>query len=160
LASKSAVRILPEYAVEICRAMDILSARRLGGLIIIERKDRLDSLVGGGFAFDSEIKAEVVAALFEKTSSVHDGAIIVRYGRIARVKAVLPVSSNRGIPSHMGTRHRSAIGITENSDAIALVVSEERQEQSIAFRGCLLKAGSSKDLMKLLFKALKGRKLN
>ena len=149
---------LPAYLVEVCRAAEFLSNRKVGALIVIEKRNDLNSILAGGMNFDSDIKAEVLSALFEKNSNVHDGAVIIRRGRIARLKAILPVSTNEGIPAQLGTRHRSAIGVTEKTDAIALVISEERGEISLAYRGKLSNPPSQKELSRLLGRALRGKK--
>lgn len=152
-------KFAPPYVSELCRAMVVLTTRKLGGLAVIERKDDLDPLLGGGVAFDAQVKSEIVVALFEKSSTVHDGAMIIRDGRISRVKAVLPNSLDTTIPLYMGTRHRSAIGITERSDAIALVASEERGEFGVAYRGRFVKPASHKELLKTVDQALRRRRL-
>ncbi|MDD5217280.1 MAG: DNA integrity scanning protein DisA nucleotide-binding domain protein [Candidatus Omnitrophica bacterium] len=151
---------LPEPFMEICRAMELLAVRHIGALIVVEKKQPLESLITGSIPFDAQIKAEILIALFATTSPVHDGAIIVSGGRIKRVKSVLPLATTSAIPLGVGTRHRSAVGITEYADAIALVVSEERGEMSIAYQGALIKAPSLKDLVKMLRAALKGKKIN
>lgn len=150
---------LPSFVLELCRAMELLAIRRIGSLIIIERRDNLDNLIGGGIAFDAQVKAEIITALFEKSSIVHDGAMIVRRGRIVRVRAILPLSSKESIPQDIGTRHRSAIGITENTDAIALIVSEERGEMSLASRGILVRTTSRKELLQIIQRLLKNKKI-
>lgn len=152
-------RRMPDYIVEICRAMDILASQGLGGLVIIERRDNLQGFVKGGVAFDAQVRAEILAALFEKKSSVHDGAILVRHGRIAKVKAVLPVDTDSTIPENTGLRHRSAVGITERTDAIAFITSEQRRELSIAYRGNIARAGSQKELLKLAGMALRRKNI-
>lgn len=150
---------MPEYIVEVCRAMELLAGQGLGGSIVVERRDNLAEFISGGIPFDAEVKAEIVTALFDKNSSVHDGAIIISRGRIARVRGILPVSTNGVLPHNIGLRHRSAIGVTERTDAIAFVVSEQRQEMSIAYRGNLVRANSPKTLLKLAGTALKRKNL-
>jgi DNA integrity scanning protein DisA with diadenylate cyclase activity len=152
-------KAMPEYIIEICRAIELLTNNGLGGLIVVERRDNLAEAINGGIPFDAELKAEIITALFDKNSSVHDGAIIVSRGRIARVRTILPVSANAVLPHNMGLRHRSAIGITEKTDAIAFVASEQRREMSIAYRGGIVRANSPKALLKLASMALKRKNI-
>ena len=151
---------LPDYLMEICKAMEILANRRMGALIVIRRNDKLDEYVGSGMLFDSQIKSEILVALFSRTSPVHDGAVVVSNGRIRRVKTILSLKTDGEVPMGIGTRHRSALGITEKTDAIALVVSEERGEISVAYRGTLVKIMSQGHLYSLLAEALKGKTIS
>lgn len=148
-------RTLPGYLSEICLALEFLASRKVGALVVIRRKDDFEEFISGGFAFDAEVKSEILSALFEKDSLVHDGAVIINDGRIARVRAVLPLSLDESIPVNVGTRHRSAIGISERTDALILVVSEERGEISVVYQGSLVKPASQDELLKLLKKIIK-----
>ncbi|MBU2541683.1 MAG: DNA integrity scanning protein DisA nucleotide-binding domain protein [Candidatus Omnitrophica bacterium] len=150
---------LPDYLLEICKAMEFLASRKVGVLIILRRKDKLDEYMDSGILFDAQIKSEIVIALFSSASPVHDGAVVIFNGRIRRVKAILSIRTDTEVPMGIGTRHRSAIGITEKTDAIALVVSEERGEISIVSQGCLIKVDSLKELYRLIKKALKGKSI-
>ncbi len=149
-----------DYISEICQAMDFLARHRIGGLIILERKESLSGYVDAGIPIDAQVKAELIAALFSTNSPVHDGAIIVSSGRIKRVKVILSLRTNTALPLGIGTRHRAAIGISEQTDAIAIVASEERGEVSIAYKGYLVKVGSKEELRKLIQAALKGKNIN
>lgn len=148
-------RALPGYLAEICGSLEFLAKRRVGALVVIKRKDDLEEFISGGFLFDAEVKSEILSALFEKESLVHDGAVVIEGGRIARVRAVLPLSLDESIPVSIGTRHRSAIGISERTDAVILVVSEERGEISVVYQGSLVKPSSQDELLKLLRKIIK-----
>jgi len=158
-SEKRLIKSLPEYLLEVCHSMGDLARTRTGALIVIERKDSLVGQISGGLAFDAEIKQEILVALFSKLSPVHDGAVVISDGRIRKVKGILPLKTDSVLPMGTGTRHRSAIGITEKSDAIALVVSEERGELSVAYRGNLIRAKSGKDFLKLVQAAYKGKEL-
>ncbi|MEW6008252.1 MAG: DNA integrity scanning protein DisA nucleotide-binding domain protein [Candidatus Omnitrophota bacterium] len=149
-----------DYIAEICQAMDFLARRRVGGLIILEGKESLLGYVDAGIPFDAQVKAEIIVALFCENSPVHDGAIIVSSGRIKRVKAILSLRTNIALPLGVGTRHRAAIGISEQTDAIAIIASEERGEISIAYRGYLVKVDSKEELQKLIKAALKGKNIS
>jgi diadenylate cyclase len=150
-------RALPIFINELCKAMEYLAAHKIGGLVVIERKNNIDLFVAGAVHIDAEIKAELIEAIFSKTSPVHDGAIIIRNERINRIKAILPLTANAEVALHYGTRHRAALGISENSDAIVLVSSEERGELSVAYRGSLYKVKSEKELVGYMKKALHGK---
>ena len=149
---------LPQHLMELCRAIETLAGKKMGALVILERKNKLDGHISGGMPFDAQVKAEVLVALFQIGSPVHDGAIILSNDRVKRVKTILPLATHTPLPLGIGTRHRSAIGITEKTDAIAVVVSEERGEMSIAYRGTLAKAPAQKEFIKLLRAALRGRR--
>jgi len=149
---------VPPYLNELTKGIEILLQRHLGGLIIIERKDTLEKYLGGGISFDAQVKAEIIAALFEKTSPVHDGGLIIKEGRIKTVKAILPIQTKTTLPLGMGTRHRAAVGLTETTDAIALVISEERKRRALVVHGELIDLHSQKECLDYIQKALKGKK--
>lgn len=150
---------LPDYLMETCQAMQILSSRRIGALIILRKNHMLDGYIDKGIPFDAQVNAEALIALFSSGSPVHDGAVLISSGRIRRVKTVLSLKTETSLPMGVGTRHRSAVGITEKTDAIALVVSEERGDMSIASGGALVKADSVEHLQALLVLALKGKSI-
>jgi len=103
------------------------------------------------------VKAEILVPLFLTSSPVHDGALVVNKGRMQTVKGILPLASLADLAPNFGTRHRAAIGITEKTDAIALVVSEERGQISIACRGCLVHIADKTEFQRTLAWVLKGR---
>lgn len=150
---------VPAYMMEIWAAIERMANGKVGCLIIIQRKQFLRPHMKGGMPFDAEIKSEILTPLFLTTSPVHDGALIVHKGRIQTVKGILPLASLSDIAPSFGTRHRAAIGITERTDAIALVVSEERGEISVAFRGCLARIHNQKEFIRVLSWVLKGKNL-
>lgn len=151
---------LAPHLMEICRAVETLATKKTGALIVLERKNKLENHTNGGMPFDAEVKADVLIALFQLTSPVHDGAILISGDRIKRVKTILPLTTKAGLPLGIGTRHRSAIGITERTDAVALVVSEERGQISIGFKGNLRKISTQKEFLNLLRTAMRGRKID
>jgi len=148
---------LPDYLMEICKALGILAARRTGALIIIRQNDMLEGYIDKGIPFDAQVNAEALVALFSSDSPVHDGAVLVSTGRIRRVKSTLSLKTDTTLPMGVGTRHRAAVGITQKSDAIALIASEERGEISLAYRGQLVRVASQEQLCELIDKALKGK---
>lgn len=112
-------------------AFSLARARR-GALIVIAGDEPLDELVEGGVPLGGAISTEILEAIFRKVSPVHDGATIIEGDHIARVSALLPFTQRRDVPRHYGTRHRAAMGLAERSDALVIVVSEERGEVSLA----------------------------
>ncbi len=150
---------LPHYLLEIWSAMERMASRKVGALIILQRKQPLRPFMKGGMPFDAEIKSEILVPLFLTTSPVHDGALVVHKGRMQTVKGILPLASLSDLSPSFGTRHRAAIGITEKTDAIALVVSEERGQISVAYRGCLVHIADRAEFLKTLQWVLKGRNI-
>ncbi len=150
---------LAGYLTEIWAAFEKLAARKIGALIVLQQKHPLRSLMKGGMPFDAEIKADILIPLFLTTSPVHDGALVVHKGRIQTVKGILPLASLSDIMPNFGTRHRAAIGITEKTDAIALVVSEERGQISIAYRGCLVRIKDQAEFSRVMTWVLKGKNI-
>lgn len=122
-----------------------MAERRIGALIVIERNDRLDNYITSS-PLDCELTAKSVVSLFWKDSPLHDGAVIVRTGRIAAAGVILPLTSNIEFKSLSGTRHRAGIGISEDTDALALVVSEETGQISMADRGQFTRGLTRQDL--------------
>ena len=121
----------------IVRAVEHFSAERIGALIIIEREILLNDHTEHGTILDSALSEELLGAIFYEGAPLHDGAAIIRGDRIYAAGCILPLSSNRTLSRELGTRHRAGTGITENSDAIAVIVSEETGVISIAIDGNL-----------------------
>lgn len=124
---------------EILRGAYEMGKVRTGALIVIERELKLDEYIKTGIRMDAEITAELLINVFEKNTPLHDGAVIVRGDRALAATCYLPLSSNREIGKELGTRHRAAIGISECSDSVTVVVSEETGEVSLAEGGKLIK---------------------
>ena len=122
-------------AVEVSQAAERLARRGLGGLILIEREEGIAGFAEGATAIDAQVSAALLVSIFFKDAPLHDGAVIVRAGRIAAAGCLLPLSENPNLPRALGTRHRAAVGATEETDAVAVVVSEETQRIAIVMRG-------------------------
>ncbi len=120
---------------EVVRACAELVRRRIGGLVLFERETRLDDLIEAGTAIDSAVSKDLLVSLFLPTSPLHDGAVVIAHGRLAHASCILPLTLRTDLPEGVGTRHRAAVGITEESDAIAVVVSEETSTIAIAVGG-------------------------
>lgn len=126
-----------ETVEEIVVAAAALSAKRIGGIIVIERQIGLRNYMEGGIPLDARVTYDLLSCIFQKESSLHDGAVIIQGERIAAAACVLPLSVNPAVAKTLGTRHRAAIGITEENDAVAVVCSEETGIISIALKGAL-----------------------
>lgn len=125
--------------IAICDAAESFSEKKTGALIVMERRTNLSEIVRTGTLIDSDINPEILGTIFYEGTPLHDGAVIVEDGRIKAAGCVLPLSNNLDFGKDMGTRHRAGLGIAENSDAIAVVVSEETGIISIAKNGVLIR---------------------
>lgn len=121
----------------IARAIDAFSRDRVGALIVFERQTNLTDIVESGTIVDAEISDQILGNIFYEGAPLHDGAVIIRDGRVYAAGCVLPLTRNNNISKDLGTRHRAGIGITENSDALTLIVSEETGIISMAEDGQL-----------------------
>lgn len=119
----------------ICKAAGNMKESKTGALIVFERKTQLGEIINTGTVIDAKPSVSMVCNVFYPKSPLHDGAVVVRDGRLYAAGCILPLTQNNNLSSHLGTRHRAAIGMTENSDAVVLVVSEETGNISIAFNG-------------------------
>ena len=122
---------------EIVRAAEELSERHHGGLIVLERNEGLRNFVETGTRLDAKISTELLVTLFSPGSPLHDGALIVRGEQVIAAGCILPLSQNPRLSPALGTRHRAAVGLSEESDAIAIVISEHSQTIGVAYRGVL-----------------------
>jgi diadenylate cyclase len=128
--SRPASRLGETYQA-IAQAAFRLAGPAVGALIVIVRDNSVAELVSGGIILEASVSAEILEAVFQKTSPIHDGAVIVRGDRIVRAAAVLPLTERERVPSYYGTRHRAAMGLSERCDALVVVVSEERAEVTL-----------------------------
>ena len=112
-----------------------MSKRKVGALIVIEREDPLDTIADTGDKIDANINQRLIENIFFKTSPLHDGAMVIADKRIKAAGCILPVSHEQNIPKELGLRHRAALGISQECDAIAIVVSEETGGITVAIKG-------------------------
>jgi uncharacterized protein (TIGR00159 family) len=124
-----------EMVDEIARAASRLAKEKIGALIVIERETGLKNFIDTGSQLESKVNAELLYAIFVPISPIHDGAVIVTGGRIAAAGCFLPLSKDPNIDKRYGTRHRAALGLTEDSDAIVVLVSEEAGESHLVKNG-------------------------
>ncbi len=122
---------------EVVRAVESLAQRRHGGLIVMERNVGLRNFVETGSRLDAKVSAELLVTLFSPGSPLHDGAVILREDAIVAASCILPLSSNPLTAVSLGTRHRAALGLSEETDAAVIVVSEQTGDISVAHRGVL-----------------------
>lgn len=120
---------------QICKAAGMMSEKKIGCLIVFERKTQLGEIINTGTVINAQTSISMVNSVFFPKSPLHDGAMIVRDGRLYAAGCILPLTQSQIFSSQLGTRHRAAIGMTENSDAVVLIVSEETGIISIAFDG-------------------------
>ena len=121
----------------IIKAVDFFSANKVGALIVMERETTLNDIAETGTKMDAEVSTELLGNIFHEGAPLHDGAAIIRGDRVFAAGCVLPLSQSKTLSRDLGTRHRAGIGITENSDAITIIVSEETGIISIAVDGKL-----------------------
>ncbi len=132
-----------------------LAQMKIGALIIFERTDLVEELITGGISLEGEPGREILMSIFHKESPLHDGALLIKNGRIVKAACYLPLSSSEGLPKEWGTRHRAALGLSERCDAWILVISEERGEISIARKGQIIHVENTEKLSKLVLEATK-----
>ncbi|MCS7307275.1 MAG: diadenylate cyclase CdaA [Aquificaceae bacterium] len=135
-AGVSVIKPVGERVVDrVVRACSFLSERQIGGLIVIERSQSVEGLVEGCVLVDSFVSVELLITLFNPLSPLHDGAVVIRGDRVLYASCILPLSKSSELPKKYGTRHRAALGISEESDALCVVVSEETGEISLTVGG-------------------------
>lgn len=142
---------------EIVLAATTLASTKTGALIVIERNVGLRGIVEAGVQLDAELSYDLIVAIFNPAAPLHDGAIIVRGDRIASASCFLPLSLNPMLSKDLGTRHRAALGITEDSDAVAIVVSEETGLISFVRAGRIKRALDATRLRAAIFQTIEGR---
>jgi len=145
---------------EIVLGATTLASTKTGALIVIERHVGLKGIVDAGVRLDAELSYDLLVSIFNPASPLHDGAIIVRGDRIAAASCFLPLSLNPLLSKDLGTRHRAALGITEDSDAVAIVVSEETGLVSYVRRGRIKRALDATRLRAAIYKEIEGRGAN
>ncbi len=146
IGREQAARIIDE----LIRAVDILSERQHGALIVLEGATGLQEHRETGVAINGQVTARLLLTIFHPGTALHDGAVFMRGETLTAAAAVLPLSGRQLIEAQLGTRHRAAIGITEESDALALVVSEETGTISVARNGRMVRRLDSSRLRKIL----------
>lgn len=140
--------------IELVVAAQQMGAIKQGALIALERRSDLSAVLETGVPIDAAVQARLLENIFFKNSPLHDGAAIIRHERIAAAQCILPVSNSPSIPPRLGLRHRAAIGLTEESDALVIVVSEETGSVSLVDAGDILEDLDAEALRKALAQRL------
>ena len=154
LSTKQEQREIDRVIGETVNACEIMSRERTGVLIVFERETSLIDYQKTGTVIDARVSSELLRNLFFTKASLHDGAVIIRNERIAAAGCVLPLTQSRNISSDLGTRHRAGIGMSEVSDAVGVIVSEETGTISVAVNGMLKRHLAPQTLERLLLKEL------
>lgn len=154
LSTKQEQRNIDYVISETVKACEIMSRERTGVLIVFERTSSLEDYQKTGIVIDARVSSELLRNIFFTKASLHDGAVIIRNERIAAAGCVLPLTENRNISSDLGTRHRAGIGMSEVSDAVVVIVSEEIGTISVAISGMLKRHLAPQTLEKLLLNEL------
>jgi diadenylate cyclase len=144
---------------EIVLAATTLASTKTGALIVIERNVGLKGIIDAGVRLDAELSYDLIVSIFNPASPLHDGAIIIHSDRIASAACFLPLSLNPRLSKDLGTRHRAALGITEDSDAVVIVVSEETGLISFVRAGRIRRALDATRLRAAIFRAIEGREM-
>ena len=139
---------------EIARAASSLAAKRIGALIVLERGILLRRYIDAGVQLDARVSKEILMAIFHRSSPIHDGAVILQRGRIAAAGCFLPLTSDEKVDANLGTRHRAALGISEESDALVIIVSEEGASMALVDNGKIVRKPDAKALREALARHL------
>jgi diadenylate cyclase len=146
-----------EVVDDVVLAVEHMAAHKTGALIVLERDTGLRTFIESGVALDAAVSRDLLCSIFQGRGPLHDGAAIVQGDRVAAAACFLPLSANPGGLQRLGTRHRAAMGITEESDSVAVVVSEETGQIAVAARGELESDVSIDRLRELLIRHAAGR---
>lgn len=141
---------------DVARACRVLSSRKIGALIVLERRTGLNDVIESGIKVDAVVSVQLLITTFFPNTPLHDGAVVTRGNRLMAAGCLLPLSENPNLSKTLGTRHRAALGLTEATDAVAVVVSEETGAISVARDG-LLARGLSEEELKVMLLGLIGQ---
>ena len=144
----------------ICKAVHVMSAEKTGALIVIGRTTQLDDITNTGISINADVSDYLLRNLFYDKAPLHDGAVVIENNRIKAASCILPLPRHTFVNSDLGTRHRAAVGMSEVSDAIIIIVSEETGVISVAKESELKRDFTEDSLRKYLFKELVGDKFN
>lgn len=169
LAHMGKAKFLPSFSSaeglrsreEIVKAAVSLANREMGALMVIERENSLDEIMEIGTQLDAKVSQEILLSIFHTSSPIHDGAVVIRGNRIISAGCFLPLTLSSKLSKSFGTRHRAGIGLTEETDAVVVIVSEETGTISVAVGGRILKnmdSGKLRDFLTESFNSVKGKK--
>jgi len=143
---------------EISAVVENLAKDKIGALIAIEKNDPLTAYIQTGVVLDAKVSSELIQAIFMPNNPLHDGGLIVQHGRVIAAGCLFPLTQKQELSRIFGTRHRAALGLSEEVDAIVIVVSEERQDISLVYRGKLYKDLSREELVSKIKEIIKLKK--
>ena len=143
---------------QITAAVDTLRKNKEGALIAIEKNDPLTAYIESGVLLDALVSSELLESIFNRQGILHDGGTVIQHGRVAAAGCLFPLTENQELSRIFGTRHRAALGLSEETDAIIVVVSEERQDTSIVYRGRLYRDLSKDALAAKIKEIIKSKK--
>lgn len=150
---------LSEQLEEVIRAVQHMAKRKIGALIVFERQTGVNELIESGISMESRITSELLINIFTPNTPLHDGAVIIRGHQIMAAGCYLPLSENPFISKELGTRHRAAIGVSEVSDALSVVVSEETGQISLSINGMIVRDINEESLISKLFEELTAKEV-
>jgi diadenylate cyclase len=143
---------------QIIKAAENLSKEKIGALIALENNDPLTAYIESGVLVDARVSNDIIQTIFTHNSLLHDGGLIIQRGRIIAAACLFPLTQNQDLSRIFGTRHRAALGLSEETDAIIIVVSEERQDMSLVYKGKLYKDLSRDDMFSQIKEIIKLKK--
>ncbi|MDD4980586.1 MAG: diadenylate cyclase CdaA [Candidatus Omnitrophica bacterium] len=143
---------------QIAKAAEELCKNKVGALIAIEKNDSLSTYVGSGVLIDAVVSADLIQNIFTPNSLLHDGGLVIQHGRIIAAGCLFPLTENQDLSRIYGTRHRAALGLSEEADAAIIVISEERQDISLVYRAKLYKDLSHEEMAYKVKEILKLKK--
>lgn len=149
-----------ESVSPIARAAGNMSRRRIGALIVLERTVGISGIVESGVQLAADVTAPLLESIFYPNAPMHDGAVVVRGGRVVAAKCLLPLSDTTELGAELGTRHRAAVGLTEETDAVVVVVSEQTGRISVAHYGQIKPMRDTRELESTISRILGGGKLD
>lgn len=139
-------------------AAENLSAHKIGALIAIQREDPLNAYIESGVSIDAKVSSDLIEAVFTPHNPLHDGGLIIQHGRIIAAGCLFPFTQDKDLSRTFGTRHRAALGLSEETDAIVIIVSEERQDISLVYHGKLHKGLNREELLSKIRDLMRLRK--
>jgi len=152
--TKSYQQVLNQVIKTIAESANTLARIKIGALIVIEKGMRVKEFVEGGISISAEVSPELLLSIFNPQSPLHDGAVIIKNEKILYAKCILPLSAEVQLSPLLGTRHRAALGLTEQVDALVVVVSEERGTISVVYEGRIASIRDEKSLAPLLLQLM------
>jgi len=145
---------------QISEAVESLGRNRIGAIIAIEKNDPLSAYIESGVTVDAKVSSDLIETIFTPNSLLHDGGLIIQHGRIMAAGCLFPLTQKQDLSRVFGTRHRAALGLSEETDALIIVVSEERQDISLVYRSRLYKDLSQEELIYKIKEIIKFKKEN